>query len=108
MAQRARKPCREPADNYVLRLYVTGASRLSHNAITNLRSICTKYLEGRFDLEIVDIYQAPEKAKKDGIIAAPTLIKQLPLPTRRLVGDLSKHGRVMVLLGLKERGRMDE
>lgn len=107
MSQRAKKNCSKSANDYVLRLYVTGATRLSHNAITNLRSICNEYLSGRYDLEVVDIYQSPEKAKKDDIVAAPTLIKQLPQPTRRLVGDLSHRGRVMVLLGLKPRGEAD-
>lgn len=107
MSSRIKKSGDPARRNYVLRLYVTGATQLSHNAITSLRSICTEYLRGRFDLEVVDIYQSPEKAKRDGIIAAPTLIKQLPLPARRLVGDLSQRGRVLVLLGLKPRGRED-
>lgn len=105
MQAHSKRPVKSDGRDYVLRLYVTGATRLSHTAITNLREICSEYLKGRYDLEVVDIYQAPEKAKVDNIIAAPTLIKQLPLPARRLVGDLSKRGRVLLLLGLKPRGR---
>lgn len=107
MRTRDKKSRNATKRDYILKLYVTGASKLSRNAITNLHSICNQYLEGRFDLEVVDIFQSPEKAQKDDIVAAPTLVKQLPLPTRRLVGDLSKRGRVLVLLGLKAKGRED-
>lgn len=88
---------------YVLKLYVTGATRRSRNAITNLNSICHEYLEGRYDLEVVDIYQSPLMAREADIVAAPTLVKQLPLPRRRLMGDLSERGRVLMLLDLKPR-----
>lgn len=92
--------------DYVLRLYVTGATPRSQKAITNLKSICAEYLPDCCDLEVVDIYQSPLLAKHAGIIAVPTLIKQLPPPVRRIVGDLSERDRVLVLLNLKPRKRM--
>ena len=87
-----------PADRYVLRLYVTGMTPRSARAVKNLRAICDEYLEGRYELEVVDIYQQPVLTKGEQIIAAPTLIKKLPLPMRRIIGDMSNRERV--LLGL--------
>ena len=83
---------------YVLRLYVTGMTPRSVRAVNNLSAICDEYLEGRYDLEVIDIYQQPVLAKGEQIIAAPTLIKKLPLPMRRIIGDMSN--RDHVLLGL--------
>jgi len=87
-----------PAERYVLRLYVTGMTPRSARAVDNLRAICDEYLEGRYDLEVIDIYQQPLLTKGEQIIAAPTLIKKLPLPVRRIIGDMSNRERV--LLGL--------
>src|ERR1051325_6327676 len=78
---------------YVLRLYVTGTTSKSVRALTNLKTFCEAYLAGRYVLEVVDIYQQPALAKKDQIIAAPTLIKELPPPLRRLIGDLADTDR---------------
>lgn len=91
------------ARRYILRLYVCGASVLSRRAIVNIKDICDKHLNGRFDLQVIDIYQTPSLAKDEQIIAAPTLIKQLPLPLRRLVGDLSDHEHVLFGLDLKRK-----
>ena len=99
-----RKPlARDGKKKYVLKLYVTGATRRSQKAITNLNAICEEYLQGHYDLQVVDIYQSPGLAKEADILAAPTLVKQLPLPVRRLIGDLSERGRVLVLLDLKAK-----
>jgi len=87
-----------PADRYVLRLYVTGMTSRSSRAVNNLRAICDEYLEGRYDLEVIDIYQQPVLTKGEQIVAAPTLIKKLPLPMRRIIGDMSN--RDGLLLGL--------
>jgi circadian clock protein KaiB len=87
-------------DRYALRLYVTGMTARSAQAITNLQAICAEYLEGRYDLEVIDIYQQPLLTRGEQIIAAPTLIKKLPLPMRRLIGDLSDRERVIVGLDL--------
>lgn len=91
------------ADRYILRLYVTGLTPRSSRAITNLKAICDEYLDGRYDLDVVDIYQQPDLAQRNQIIAAPTLIKQLPLPMRRIIGDMSDRDRVIVSLDLIRR-----
>ena len=87
-----------PVERYALRLYVTGVTPNSVRAIENMKAICEEYLQGRYDLQIIDVYKNPSLAKGDQIVAVPTLIKKLPLPLRRLVGDLSQTDRV--LLGL--------
>lgn len=86
---------------YHLRLFVTGQSSRSLKSIANLRKLCEKYLKGRYELEVIDIYQQPALASENQIIAAPTLIKRLPLPLRTLVGDFSNQDRVIVGLDLK-------
>lgn len=85
---------------YVLRLYITGATPNSTRAVQNIKTICARYLEGRYELLIVDIYQQPELASQEQIVASPTLVKVLPLPVRRLVGDLSEQDKVLAALGL--------
>lgn len=90
------------ATRYVLSLYVTGSTPHSIRAISNIREICEKYLEGRYDLEVVDISQHPSLAAGEQIIAAPTLIKKLPLPLRRFIGDMSQTDRILLGLGLRE------
>ena len=89
-----------PAERYVLRLYVTGMTPRSARAVKNLRAICDEYLDGRYDLEVIDIYQQPFLTNGEQIIAAPTLIKKLPLPMRRSHGDLSNRERVLLGLDL--------
>ena len=89
-----------PPRRYVLRLYVTGLTARSVRAVSNLRAICDDYLEGQYDLEVIDIYQQPVLAKGEQIIAAPTLVKQLPLPMRRVIGDMSDRERVLLGLDL--------
>lgn len=95
----------EPIDHekYVLRLYVTGVTPRSTRAIANLRRICQEHLEGRYDLQVIDIYQQPALAKGEQIIAAPTLIKKLPHPLRRVIGDMSDEKRVLLGLDLRHR-----
>jgi circadian clock protein KaiB len=87
--------------HYVLHLYVTGMTPSSQRAIESIRRLCEEHLAGRYELKIVDIYQQPELARGAQIIAAPTLVKTLPLPLRRLIGDMSDEGRVLVALGVK-------
>jgi circadian clock protein KaiB len=90
-----------PGDElYILRLYVTGMAACSTRAVENLRVICDEYLDGRYDLEVIDIYQQPVLARREEIVAAPTLIKKMPLPTRRIVGDMSNRERVLLGLDL--------
>jgi circadian clock protein KaiB len=86
---------------FVLRLYVTGASAASTRAIANLKKICQDRLHGRYQLEVIDIFQQPELANGEQVIASPTLIKALPLPLRRLIGDLSRTESILAGLDLK-------
>lgn len=89
-------------DKYILRLYITGTTSRSVLAITNLKKICEEYLEGQYELEVIDLYQKPHFAKNEQIIAAPTLIKRLPLPFRRIIGDMSNEEKVLIGLDLKK------
>ena len=88
-------------DKYILRLYVTGTTNRSVLALTNLKKICEEYLDGRYELEVIDLYKMPGLAKDEQIIAAPTLIKKLPLPFRRIIGDMSNKEKVLLGLDLK-------
>jgi circadian clock protein KaiB len=87
---------------YVLRLYVIGSTPRSGRAISNIRKICDEHLDGRYDLEVVDISQHPMLAEGEQIIATPTLIKKLPLPLRRFIGDMSQSERIVLGLDLRE------
>ena len=87
---------------YVLRLYITGTTPHSTRAIVNVRKICEEHLHGRYDLEVIDISQRPTLAKGEQIVAAPTLIKKLPLPLRRLIGDMSQTECILLGLDLRE------
>jgi circadian clock protein KaiB len=87
-------------ETYVLRLYVTGQTPRSLRAIENIKRICEKHLSGRYDLEVIDIYQRPSLAAGERIIAVPTLVKSLPAPIRRFVGDLSDTEKVLFGLDL--------
>jgi len=86
---------------YVLRLYIAGVSPRSSNAIANIKRICEEHLKGRYELEVIDIYQNPELAQSAQVIAAPTLIKSLPPPLRRFIGDLHDTERIIIGLDLK-------
>ncbi|HUR21124.1 MAG TPA: circadian clock protein KaiB [Vicinamibacterales bacterium] len=88
-------------ENYVLRLYVTGMTPRSVRAVENVRTICEQHLHGRYDLEVIDIYQQPTLAEGEQIIATPTLIKKLPLPLRKVIGDMSSTERVLIGLDLQ-------
>ena len=88
---------------YVLRLYVTGASPQSVRAIANIKKICEENLQGRYELEVIGLYQQPQLAQGEQIIATPTLIKKLPLPLRRIIGDLSNTERILVGLDLQKK-----
>lgn len=93
---------------FVLRLYITGATSRSAKAVENIKHLCEKYLQGRYELEVIDIYQHPELTENEQIIAAPTLIKQLPPPLRKLIGDMSDEERILIALGLKEKERAQD
>ena len=87
---------------YILRLYITGSAPRSIRAIRNLTTLCQEHLAGRYELEVIDLYQHPELAQSEDIIAAPTLLKKLPLPVQKLIGDLSNEQQLVVGLGLIE------
>lgn len=89
-------------EHYLLKLYVSGSSPQSARAIYNLKKICEENLKGRYLLEIIDLYQKPQLAKEFNLIAAPTLIKNLPLPVRRVIGDMSDFNRVIVGLDISK------
>ncbi len=88
--------------HYRLRLYVTGATEKSARAIANLRALCDLHLAGRYELEVVDVHQQPLLALEGHILAAPTLVKQAPLPVRRLIGDLSDSDKVIAALDIRQ------
>ncbi len=90
-------------EKYVLCLYITGITPKSTRAIQNIKKICEENLKGRYELDVIDIYQQPILAKDEQIIAAPTLIKKLPLPLRRLIGDMSDKERILVGLDLQPK-----
>jgi circadian clock protein KaiB len=88
---------------YVLRLYVAGMTPNSARAISNLKKICEEHLAGQYDLNVIDVYRRPTLAKGEQIVAAPTLVKKLPLPMRKLIGDMSDKGKVLVGLDIRIR-----
>jgi circadian clock protein KaiB len=85
---------------YVLRLYVSGSTLKSALAVENIKRICEQYLKNRYDLKVIDIYQQPNLARDEQIVAVPTLIRRLPSPLRRLVGDMSNLKKVLFGLDL--------
>lgn len=87
-------------EQYVLRLFVSGTTKRSLRAIKNIKRICDGHLSGRYDLQVIDIYQNPRVASTEQIVAVPTLIKVLPLPLRQLIGDLADTDRTLIGLGL--------
>jgi circadian clock protein KaiB len=95
-------------EKYVLKLYITGMTPRSQEALRNIDKICKERLAGRYQLEVIDIYQQPTLAKDDQIIAVPTLVKHLPAPLRRLIGDLSREDRIVLGLDLKSPPRPQE
>ncbi len=91
-------------EQYVLRLYVAGLTPRSRLAIANITTICEEFLQGRYDLEVIDVFQRPVLAREEQIIATPTLVKKLPVPLRRFIGDLSEREKVLVGLDLRRQG----
>ena len=93
---------------YILRLYVTGSSGRSLRAVQNLRRLCDEHLPNEYDLEVIDIYKDPEAAREAQIVAAPTLVKKLPEPIRKFVGDLSNTQKLLVGLDIYKRQDLDQ
>lgn len=97
------KAAPDQTQRYVLRLYVTGATPASTRAIEEVHRVCEERLHGRYELEVIDIYQLPALAKDHQIIATPTLVRVLPVPLRRFIGDLSKVEKILFGLDLREK-----
>ena len=93
----------DASELYILRLYVAGRTPKSVLAIANIKKICEENLQGRYELEVIDLYQQPTLAEGEQIVAVPTLIKKLPLPLRRIIGDMSDTERVLVGLDLRKK-----
>ncbi len=102
-AQTAKKNRTEDSDHYVLRLYVAGQTPKSLTAFSNLKKICEKHLAGRYKIEVIDLLENPKLARGDQILAIPTLVRKLPVPVRKIIGDLSNTERVLIGLDLLPR-----
>jgi circadian clock protein KaiB len=92
---------------YILKLYVTGKTPRSQMAITNLKTICEREMKGEYEIIVIDVLEQPELAEQDKILATPTLIKQLPVPIRRIIGDISKTEKVLLGLDLIPKNAVD-
>jgi len=97
----------DPADGerWDLRLYVAGQTEKSISAINNLTRICEEHLDGRYSIEVIDLVQQPRLAAEHQILALPTLVRRLPEPIRKIIGDLSNEERVIIGLDVRPRGR---
>ena len=93
-------PADPPPVRYVLRLFVTGTTSRSQRAIANMRKICEEQLAGKVDLAIIDVYENPEATRELQVVATPTLVKVLPEPLRRIIGDLSDREKVLAGLDM--------
>jgi circadian clock protein KaiB len=102
IGKRPRRP--DPAENvWELRLYVAGQTAKSVTAFANLKAICEEHLAGKYHIEVIDLLENPQLARGDQILAIPTLVRKLPQPVRRIIGDLSNTERVLVGLDLRPR-----
>ena len=104
--RRRSRPVRRASDartGYLLKLYIAGMSSRSVAAIRSIKRICEQHLCTGYELEIIDLYRCPDRAAEEQIIAAPTLIKKLPAPLRRLIGNMTDESRVMAGLGMKKK-----
>jgi circadian clock protein KaiB len=103
MARAERAPVRQKDDQWHLRLYVAGHTPRSVTALNNLKKVCEEHLAGRYTLEVVDIVKNPRLAAGDQIFAVPTLVRRLPPPLKKIIGDLSNTERVLVGLDVRPR-----
>ncbi|MFQ5852904.1 MAG: circadian clock KaiB family protein [Candidatus Binatia bacterium] len=88
---------------FLLKLYITGRTPRAERAVTNLRRICAERLNGQYELVVINILENPQLAEDEKILATPTLVKELPLPVRRIIGDLSDSDKVLPCLGLEPK-----
>lgn len=101
--KRASRQPREPEEIWVLRLYVAGQTPRAITAFANLKKICEEYVTCKYRIEVVDLLKNPQLARGDQILAVPTLVRNLPVPVRKIIGDLSNTERVLVGLDLRPR-----
>jgi len=99
-SQPRQEPAGRPPEHYRLQLYITGTTPRSTEAVNNLHALCEEHLAGRYELEVIDLYQEPARAALGQIIASPTLVKQLPKPLMRMVGNLANREQLMIQLHL--------
>ena len=97
-----KKPRKTTKDMWILRLYVAGQTPKAITAFTNLKKICEEQLEGKYSIEVIDLLENPQLANEYQIVALPTLIRKLPVPVRKIIGDLSDTERVLIGLDLLE------
>ena len=102
-AHRRGETKKSPSDEWILRLYVAGQSARSAAALRNLEAICEQHLAGRYRIEVIDLLKHPQLARGDQIVAVPTLVRHLPPPMKKIIGDLSNQARVLVGLDLRPR-----
>ena len=103
VAARGTNRKRSPRDEWILRLYVAGQSARALAALRNLETICEEHLAGRYRIEVIDLLKQPQLARGDQIVAVPTLVRHLPPPMKKIIGDLSNEARVLVGLDLRPR-----
>lgn len=103
MKRRRAAKKKSAADEWILRLYVAGQSARAIAALQNLETICNEHLAGRYRIEVIDLLQQPQLARGDQIVAVPTLVRHLPPPVKKIIGDLSNEERVLVGLDLRPR-----
>jgi circadian clock protein KaiB len=101
----AARRLKRPSDEWILRLYVAGMSARSSAALNNLEAVCEEHLAGRYRIEVVDLLKQPQLARGDQIVALPTLVRQLPPPMKKIIGDLSNQERLLVGLDLRRSSR---
>lgn len=94
---------KKTSEYYILKLYIAGHSAKSGNTIANIKKICEENLKGLYELDVIDLYQQPQLAQGEQIVAVPTLVRKLPPPLRRIIGDLSNSDRVLVGLDIKKK-----
>ncbi len=90
----------KPSKSWNLRLYIAGQTKNSIIALANLREICEKHLKGRYSIEVIDLFENPEAARNDQILAIPTLVRKLPPPIKKIIGDLSNEEKVLIGLNI--------
>jgi circadian clock protein KaiB len=103
---KAKKRARRASDRWILRLYIAGQSARSTDAQQHLESLCQEHLAGRYTIEVVDLLKQPQLARGDQIIAVPTLVRRLPPPMKKIIGDLSNQERVLVGLDLRPKAKV--